>query len=464
MKAIKIPIILKKFNEFFIEAGFDAYLVGGSVRDIFLGKKPHDYDVATNATPQQVMKIFKKVIPTGIQHGTVTVLFYNEKIEVTTFRIEDDYSDARHPDNIKFASTIEEDLSRRDFTMNAIAISLTNENIVDSFNGTKDIKNKLIRTCGDPEKRFNEDGLRPVRAIRFASQLGFTIEKETFDAIPKSIDKTAQISIERFRDEFTKLLKSDKPSVGLKLLEKTNLLLLFIPELTQCRNVTQADERGYHMFDILDHLFFSCDGAPKDNIVVRLAALFHDVGKYETRNEEIKQDITGKQINAITFYGHEKKSVKITEKILKRLKFSNKIVTSTLHLIENHMFHYESNWKDSAVRRLIKKVGLENFDDLFDLRLADVYGMTNSKPIIGNNRWTENLIELKERIKKEVENNNAFTLKDLAINGKDLIDLGIKNGKMIGYILNKLLESVLDDPKMNNKTKLIEIAKKLADV
>lgn len=459
MKTIKIPTVLKKFSTNLFSAGFQAYLVGGAVRDIFLGKNASDWDVATNATPEQVSQLYKKVIPTGIAHGTVTVLFNNEKIEVTTFRTEADYSDGRHPDKIEYAATIEEDLSRRDFTMNAIALSLEDGKIVDPFHGQDDIKNKIIRTCGNPHERFDEDGLRPVRAIRFASQLNFNIEENTFDAIPKAINRTAQISIERFHDEFIKLLKSDKPSVGLKLLEDTGLLKLFIPELAECRGITQEDDRGYHHFDILDHLFYACDGAPKNNLIVRLAALFHDIGKKEARQVKIESDNQGNKYQIINFFNHEKYSCTKTEIILKRLKFSNEIIKNTLHLISNHMFHYESNWSNAAIRRFIMRIGIEHFDNLFDLRIADVYGKNNCQPQLCGTPWSDNLIELKNRISLEISNNNALSLKDLKLNGQDLINLGIPKGKIIGIILNELFKTVTEDPNMNDKEKLLKIVK-----
>ena len=277
---IKIDNVLKDFNSHFERAGFKAYLVGGAVRDIFLHKKPHDFDVATNATPQDVMKLFKVVIPTGFEHGTVTVHFEGLEIEVTTFRTESGYSDGRHPDSVNYAATIEEDLSRRDFTINAIAADLKNGKIVDPFGGRRDIKKKVIRTVGKARDRFTEDGLRPVRCLRFACKLGFSIEKCTYselfdDEIRKKI---GSISIERFRDEFDKILASAKPSVGLKLLEETGMTSIFIPELLVGRGCVQSDQKGFHDFDVLDHLYYACDGAPIEKPNVRLAALFHDIG------------------------------------------------------------------------------------------------------------------------------------------------------------------------------------------
>jgi len=237
-------------HELFAAAGFRSYLVGGAVRDMIMGKTPHDYDVATDAAPQDVMKIFNRVIPTGIEHGTVTVLLMGYSIETTTFRTESGYSDGRHPDSVSYAATIEEDLSRRDFTMNAIAVNLADGMIVDPFNGRDDIASGVIRTVGNARERFGEDGLRPVRALRFAAQLNFRIEKDTYSEIfeQKTLVVVSRISIERFRDEFSKLLASDTPSVGLKLMEETGVMKLFMPEFCACRGCVQKDVRGFHEF------------------------------------------------------------------------------------------------------------------------------------------------------------------------------------------------------------------------
>lgn len=458
MNKIKIPVILQKMNNIFEKNGFKAYLVGGAVRDMFMNKEASDWDVATDATPEQVISAFKKVIPTGIAHGTVTVHFMGEEIEVTTFRIEQGYSDGRHPDKVSYASDIEEDLSRRDFTMNAIAVSLKDGSIVDPFNGKADIKNKVIRSVGNPLERFNEDGLRPIRAIRFASQLGFEIETNTLQAISneKVLQKTSTISIERFRDELVKLLKSPKPSVGLKLLESTNIMKLFLPELLEGRNCIQNDVRGYHVFDVLDHNFYSCDGAPVHKVNVRLAALLHDIGKPASKVVKVTDE--GEIYN---FFSHEKYSETIARKLLTKLRFSNNEINNVCHLIENHMFHYEESWSDAAIRRFVVRVKPENIEDLIDLRLADMYGKYNMPIQIKESNACDLLIQLQDRIKKIQEENSAFTLKSLAVSGKDLMEIGIPSGKLIGKILDSLLETVLDDPKQNSKDVLLNIAKKL---
>ena len=471
IKKIKLPELLIEFGQIFTNAGFKAYLVGGAVRDMLMKVPPHDWDIATNATPQDVIKLFKFVVPTGIEHGTVTVHFKGTEIEVTTFRTEAGYSDGRHPDSINYAATIEEDLARRDFTMNAIAASLEDGQLVDPYGGQEDIKKKLIRTVGLAHERFMEDGLRPVRALRFASKLGFSIEKDTYSEIFKEeIQKKAlSISIERFRDEFEKILKSPLPSVGLKLLEETGLLALFIPEFSVCRGCVQSDYRAFHKFDVLDHLFYACDGAPSSKLNVRLAALFHDIGKpaakrlvRETVLDGEKKDGSTKEIETVTFYNHEALGEKITRSLMIRLKFSNEMINNVCHLVKEHMFHYEANWSDAAVRRFIMRVQPECMEDLYDLRLADMYGMYNEKVDLRYSASIELLLELKERVQKELDKNSAISLKSLAVNGRDLMEAGIPAGKELGRILNELLNCVVEDPEMNDKPKLLEVANRLS--
>lgn len=467
MQKIKIPTELQKMNSLFEAAGFEAYLVGGAVRDEFMGKGAHDWDVATNAKPEEVIKIFHRVIPTGIKHGTVTVHFMKQAIEVTTFRTESDYSDGRHPDKVEYAGHIEEDLSRRDFTMNAMAASLKDGHIVDPYGGAEDIQKKTIRAVGQPVERFMEDGLRPVRAVRFASQLGFKIEENTWAAILREdiLKKSAGISLERFRDEFCKILLSPVPSVGLKLLEESGLLKIFVPELLQGRACVQSDERGFHNFDVLDHNFYACDGAvlrgasdsseqsPAERLLIlRLAAIFHDVAKPSCKRAE-----AGK----ITFYNHEIAGAKMAREILVRLKFSNAQIDAVCHLIKEHMFNYESSWSDAAVRRFVQRVGAQNIDALFDLRLADIYGMKRVEVRLHDTAVCGKLLELRERVDGVLSKKSAMGLKDLAVNGGDLIALGIPAGKKMGAILKELFEAVTDDPAMNNRDQLLALAKNL---
>ncbi len=458
MDYIGIPSVLKKMNRLFEESGFKAYLVGGAVRDCLMKKIPSDWDVTTDATPQQVMSIFHKVIPTGIAHGTVTVHFMGQEIEVTTFRTEEGYSDGRHPDKVFYTWDLYEDLSRRDFTMNAIAASLKDGKIEDPFDGRADIKNGIIRTVGTPGERFFEDGLRPIRAIRFCAKLGFSIELETLNAIkdPRILEVTKGISIERFRDEFLKILASDKPSIAIKLMEDTGLLNIFLPEVAACRNCIQNDFRGYHIFDVFDHNMYACDGAPKDKMNVRLAALFHDVGK-----PQAKRTNKTKEGEIFNFFNHEKYSASISKQVLFRLKLPNAVIDNVCHLIENHMFHYESKWSDAAVRRFLVRVGIENVEDLFDLRFADMYGKYNEDIRIHDSPAIALLLEFKDRIKEIYDQEGEVSLKSLAVNGRDLMAEGIPGGKHLGFILNELLETVLDDPSMNQREELLKIARNI---
>ncbi len=436
-----VPSLLKEISSYFHKAGFSVYLVGGAVRDCLLKKNAHDFDIATNAQPSDVIKLFRKTIPTGIEHGTVTILYKKTAIECTTFRTEADYKDGRRPDSVSYAATIEEDLSRRDFTMNAIAVSLPDGAIIDPFHGHQDIKAGRIKTVGKALDRFLEDGLRPVRAVRFAAQLGFKIEEETLAAIPLARDVTAKVSIERFRDEFNKLITGAYVITGLKLLEETGLLTFFLPELAGCRGVEQ---KGYHHFDVLDHCFLTCSACPRDNLHVCLAGLFHDIGKPEVREEGVD--------GRYTFYRHEAVSERMTRTIMKRLKYSNADIDKTAHLVAQHMFHYQPSWTDAAVRRFIARVGKDCIPDLFLLRHADTFAQAGKKidPAF--------LTEFQDRITDCLEKDHAYTLKDLAVNGKDLMAQGIPAGRQIGLILNELLETVLDDPTQNTREQLLEIA------
>lgn len=462
IEKIEIPEILRKMGGIFKSNGFEAFLVGGAVRDMILGKRASDWDLTTNAKPEEVIKMFRKVIPTGIAHGTVTVHFMGKEIEVTTYRSDGKYSDGRHPDNVTFDTTLEEDLSRRDFTVNAIAASLEDGKIVDLFEGRRDIKKKIIRTVGNAHDRFMEDGLRPIRAIRFSSQLDFEIEDATLKAISDADvqEKIKSVSIERFRDELIKILKSETPSKALHLLEKTGILKIFIPELCECRGCTQKDARGFHEFDVLDHNFCACDGADKNNFTVRLAALFHDIGKKDARTVEKREwpQGSGNVVDLIHFHKHEIYSAEQTEKILTRLRFPNSLIEKVVHLIRHHMFFFEDNWSDAAVRRFIVRIGPENIDDLFALRKADAYGGRREKwnPESGE---AKNLENLGKRIAKIEAEKTALSLKDLAVNGKDLIQAGIPAGKELGKILSSLFDLVLENPEMNRKDILLAKAK-----
>jgi len=462
---VNIHPTVKEAASILTQAGKQAYLVGGAVRDLLRGRKVKDWDLATDARPEEVIALFKKrktnsgaekiqcfVVPTGIKHGTVTVHFKDLNMEITTFRSESGYSDKRRPDKVEFGVSIEADLSRRDFTMNAVACGLPSLTLVDPFDGRGDIKKRLIRCVGKPEERFSEDGLRPIRAVRFASQLDFTIDEKLLAAIPGALPITASVSAERIRDELDKIIASDKPSAALLLMEKTGLLALLVPELADCRGVKQdrINGPGFHRFDVLDHSLLACDFAAGEGACqeVRLAALYHDIGKPAAAN--IGQD------GIRTFYGHEKEAAALARQLFLRLKYPNAVIDKVCHLIEEHMFHYEETWTDAAVRRFVIRAGEENLPDLYALRRADFYGLAGEPPP------PDFLLPLIERIDKTLAQGRALSLKDLAVSGKDLMALGISPGKRMGIILNELLDTVLDDPAQNTGEKLLEIAKQLA--
>ena len=449
--------VLKEIALLFKDAGKEICLVGGAVRGLLLGMSIHDWDLATDAAPEEVTKIFRQakqkasVIPTGIKHGTVTVIYKKQSMEITTYRTEADYSDGRRPDKVIYSASIEEDLSRRDFTMNAIALRLPKGEKIDPFNGTGDLKKGIIRCVGDPALRFGEDGLRPLRAVRFAAQLGFQVDSETLSAIPGTLANCAKVSAERVRDEIEKIIASKKPSRAFLLMEQTGLLKLFLPELAEGRGVHQND---YHEFDVLDHNLLACDyaaekGFPAD---VRLAALLHDAGKVQTRKQASDDS------NNFTFYNHEIESKNIARNILSRLRFPNQVIDMVCHLVKEHMFHYTDDWSDAAVRRFIVRIGEENITKFYQLRKADAYAKAGTEPP------RDSLLPLARRVEKALAENHAFSLKDLAVKGSDLTSIGIKPGKTMGIILRELLESVLDDPAMNNHEDLLKLAEKFNEV
>lgn len=445
MKKFPINKIVSQFAHYFLEMNHAIYIVGGGVRDWVLQRDVTDYDFATSATPFEVMALFPKVIPTGIDHGTVTVLFKGEQFEVTTFRTDDEYLDNRRPKSVSYIATIEEDLKRRDFTMNALAVNCENGKLIDLHDGLIDIKNKTIRAIGDPLIRFKEDALRMVRACRFASTLEFSIEKGTKEAIKVLHESITSISGERIHIELFNILSANFPSIAFIEMDESGILPHLFPELAHCKGVTQ---KGNHIHDVFYHSLYACDAANKNKPLVRLAALLHDIGKAVTK--QIDSD------GNVSFYHHEQMSVELAKNLMERLKCSNKEIQTTLHLIKHHMFHYTDTFSDAAVRRFISRVGVEHIEDLFDLRKADQIGTDNSEHL-------SHLVEFKQRIDKEIEAKHAFGIKDLNINGNDLISLGIPKGPTIGILLHELFDTVLADPDMNEKEKLLEIGKKFYD-
>lgn len=473
----KIPKQVIEVLQKLEESGFEAFIVGGCVRDLLAENPPaggpKDWDVATNAKPEEVQKIFPDSFYEN-EFGTVGVKVEpfikngniekeHDVIEVTTYRIESKYSDKRRPDKVEFAKTLEEDLSRRDFTINAIALALETQNlkpetqkgkkdyrlqamgyrIVDPYNGQEDIQKKIIRAVGDAHERFDEDALRMMRAVRFHAELGYEIEKKTFEAIKKYSRDLKHIALERIKDELTKIILSDNASEGIDMLHQTGLLDYVIPELEKGVGVKQ---NRHHIYTIYKHSILSLKHCPSKKLEVRLASLLHDIAKPQTKRGEGEY---------ATFYNHDHVGAKVAEKILSRLRFSNDVIRKVKLLVDNHMFYYNpEEVGDSSVRRLIQKVGLENMKDLIDLRIADRLGSGVPKAKPYKLRHLEYMIDKLSR--------DAISVKMLKINGNDLMEeLKLKPGPKIGAILDVLLAEVIEDASKNTKEYLSSRAKEL---
>lgn len=421
--------------------GFQAYAVGGCVRDLLLGKEPHDWDITTNAVPAQIQEVFPESFYEN-NFGTVTVKTGSmesslEQIQITPYRKEAKYTDKRHPEEIKFASDLEDDLSRRDFTVNAIALD-KNGILVDLYGGQTDLKNKIIRTVGDPNERFNEDALRLLRAVRFATVLNFNIEPKTFEAVKNNRHWLEAISKERIRDEFLKIIESEKAYQGILLLLETGLLEHIVPELLEGVGVEQ---NLHHIYTVWEHnvLALKYTAEKKYPTHVRLAALLHDVGKPRTKRGQGK---------SATFYGHEVVGARMAAQIMERLRFSKEIAEKIIRLVRYHLFYYNvGEVTESSVRRLLAKVGPENMEDLLKVREADRIGSGTPKAV------PYKLRHLKYVIDKV--SHDPISVKMLGVDGKNIMEtLKIDPGPKIGLILNSLLAEVLDDPSKNTKEHL----------
>lgn len=425
--------------------GFEGYLVGGGIRDLLLERAVADWDVATDARPEQVLALWPEAIPTGIKHGTVTVLTGGGGVEITTYRAEGPYRDGRRPDWVTLGVTLEEDLSRRDFTVNAMAFHPRDKHLVDPHGGVADLENRVLRTVGDPLLRFDEDGLRPLRGIRLAAVLEMEVEPDTLQAMADRRERTAQVARERIRDELQKLLAAPRPSVGIELMRQTGILEIVLPELLEGVGMTQ---NRFHAYDVYRHSLETLDRAPRDKPVVRLAALLHDVGKPRT-----KKTVDGEN----SFYNHQMVGGDMTEEILDRLRFSRAERDRVAHLVREHMFHYTPEWSDAAVRRFLRRVGPENVEDLFDLRVADDHAHGTGKDPFPA------LQSLTARIEKVARNQEALRVTDLAVGGKEVMKtLGLSPGPKVGRILNDLLERVLEDPDLNTRPRLLDLARELS--
>ncbi len=430
------------------ERGHEAHLVGGGVRDMLLGREPADFDVATDARPEAVLDLFGHAyaIPTGIKHGTVTVLTngISRHVEVTTFRGEGAYLDGRRPSSVTYTKSLEEDLARRDFTMNAVAYDPIDDRVADPFEGRDDLNRRLIRAVGDPLARFNEDGLRPMRAVRQAAQLEFTIEAATRAAIPQTLDVVRKVSAERIRDELLKLLAAPRPSHGLELMRETGLLAVVLPELLEGVGCTQ---NRFHKHDVYGHTLAVVDQTRGDAIV-RLGALLHDVGKPRARQP--REGAPGEY----SFFKHEYVGRDMADEICRRLKLSNADRERVVGMVAHHMFYYSPDWTDGAIRRFVRNVGgAEALDALFALREGDVAGRG-----FGEDPDTE-IAELKRRIDTVASADAALKVTDLAIDGKDVMRvLGIPPSRQVGRVLERLLEKVLDDATLNTRERLEALA------
>lgn len=442
-RRISIPKDLKEFARELTSRGHVCYFVGGAVRDSLLGQKPEDWDAATDARPEEVMATFRRVIPTGIQHGTVTVLWKGRHVETTTFRVDGEYRDGRRPQAVRFTDDLLLDLSRRDFTINGMAADPESGQVVDPHGGADDLAMGRIRAIGNPLERFDEDGLRPLRAIRFACRFGFSIEEATAAAIPGTLERFRQVSAERVRDELSKILVSPRPSFGVRLLDSTGLLPHIAPELSACKGVAQG---GPHRYDVFEHLLASCDAA-RPELVMRLAALLHDIAKPSCRLDKGQGELA--------FHGHDTQGAAMAAAILKRLKFPNAVTERVMALIRHHMFDYADSWTDAAVRRFVSRAGRDLLEDLIQLRLADMAGVSGKEPD------PRVLMPLVRRVKELEARAQAFTIRDLAIKGDDLALAGWPRGPAMGRVLAELLEAVLEDPELNRKDRLLIIADRL---
>jgi tRNA nucleotidyltransferase (CCA-adding enzyme) len=425
-------------------AGRQAHLVGGGVRDLLLGRSPADFDLATDARPEAVLDLFGRsfAIPTGLKHGTVTVLTEGPRrpVEVTTFRGEGAYFDGRRPSSVTYVDSLAEDLSRRDFTMNAVAFDPVDGRLTDPFDGRGDLRRRLVRAVGDPLVRFREDGLRPMRAVRQAAQLEFEVDPPTLAAIPATLEVFRKVSAERVRDELFKLLGAPRPSRGLELMRSSGLLGEVIPELLEGVGCTQ---NRFHKHDVFEHTLSVVDATVGD-AVVRLGALLHDVGKPRARQP--KEDAPGE----FSFFKHEYVGEAMADAICRRLKLANADRERVTSMVRNHMFFYAPEWSDGTIRRFVRRVGgPDALGALFALREGDVAGRG-----FGENPDDE-LGELRRRIALVASADAALRVTDLAINGQDVMRiLGIGPGREIGVLLERLLERVLDDPSLNERAKL----------
>ena len=459
MKNYTLPSEVKNILEKSKKAGFQIYIVGGAVRDLLMGKKVTDWDFTTDAKPEEILKIFPDGfydnkfgtvgIPSKHPRGEDTDVTAREHLgggimEITTMRKEGEYKDHRHPEEVGWTNKIEEDLARRDFIINAIALS-AGQDLIDPFNGQLDIKNKTIRAVGNPEKRFQEDALRLMRAIRIAAELGFEIDEKTFKAVQTNAGLIKEIAWERIRDELFKILSSENPYDGIIKLREGDLLQIILPEVERCFGVMQEGPKHDRVYDIGEHSLLSLKSTPSNDPLTRLAALLHDIGKPDTQKTSADKNVT--------FYNHDLVGGQLVLRIAKRINLSKKQTDKLYKLVRWHMFTVSEDQTDSAIRRFIRNVGIENIEDMMALRVGDRLGG-------GTQTETSWRIEkFKERIKEVLK--KPFSISDLKINGNDVMrEVKIKPGPKVGEILETLFEEVLEDSSKNNREYLLGRIKK----
>jgi putative nucleotidyltransferase with HDIG domain len=477
---MNIPQEIQILTQKFAEKNYQLYAVGGAVRDLILGRDSHDWDFTTNATPDQILELF----PQGFYantYGTVVVSrrslqegqpiiskesknkadyppeeflkMTGEVFDITTMRKESGYKDSRHPSNVEWTDNIQEDLARRDFTVNAMALDMKNFKdldsdfeLVDPFNGKHDLNSKIIKSVGEGDKRFHEDALRLMRAIRFATQLHFNIEENTLNAIKKNAQLIQNISWERIRDELFKILASEDPYRGIIMLRETGLLQIILPELERCFGVMQEGPKHDRIYDIGDHSLLSLKTCPSPDPLVRFAALIHDVGKPDTFDTQ--------EDGNVTFYAHDVVGARIAKKIGERLKLSRKEIDKLEILVRYHMFTVTEEQTDAAIRRFIKNIGLENIDDMIAVRIADRLGGGTETAV----SWR--MEEFRKRIDQVLE--KPFSISDLKITGTDIMEsTGLKPSREVGNILQKLFNEVLEDNSKNNREYLLQRVKEI---
>lgn len=434
---IRIPTGAAQILHRLEEKGFEAYVVGGCVRDSLLGREPHDWDITTSATPQQVKRIFPRTVDTGLKHGTVTVLLDREPYEVTTYRIDGDYLDGRHPSGVTFTRNLREDLQRRDFTINAMAYS-DSRGLQDCFGGLADLEKGLIRAVGDPEKRFGEDALRIMRAVRFAAQLGYAVEEETLRAMKALAPTLSRISAERIAAELEKLLVSPHPEM-IRMAWESGITAVVLPEFDRCMETTQNNP--HHCYSVGEHTIHSLLQARQDR-VLRLTMLLHDFGKPACKTTDDK--------GIDHFYGHPEKSAALADQILRRLKYDNDTRRAVVRLVRFH--DRKVRLTKPGVRKAVMEIGEDLFPLFLEVKDADLYAQS----LYQRQEKVEEMAEIRRLYAQILEAGDCLSLRDLAVSGDDLIAAGMQPGKELGLVLQEMLRDVVDVPAHNDRDYLLQ--------